>query len=202
MHPIEPKLIEQRQNVGDEEWPAIGSDISWPGRITEAAEVGGDDTVAGFRQRGHLMPPEKPRVRKPCRSKTGGPAPTSTTGKLSPASSTVLVTRFRSIRRLTPALRSKRYSRRDPQRRSPGYPLGRRQRPDDGCAILDALSVERLDAIHARRGVEMLMLAPVPTLSVKLGRFRGGAQPVQPTDRVEAVPRLPETEAELLPVRD
>ena len=62
MHPIEPKLIEQRQNVGDEEWPAIGSDISWPGRITEAAEVGGDDTVAGFRQRGHLMPPEKPRV--------------------------------------------------------------------------------------------------------------------------------------------
>ena len=37
-------------------------------------------------------------------------------------------------------------------------PLGRRDRLDDCYAVGDALLVERLDAVNARRGVEMIVM--------------------------------------------
>jgi hypothetical protein len=40
VHPVQAKPIEQAQDVGDEEWPAIGVDIGWSGRIAKAAKSG------------------------------------------------------------------------------------------------------------------------------------------------------------------
>jgi hypothetical protein len=48
-------------------------------------------------------------------------------------------------------------------------PLGRRDRLDDRKAVCDALLVERLDAVNARRGVEMIVVAPVLAVASVLG---------------------------------
>ena len=49
--------------------------------------------------------------------------------------------------------------------------LGGCDRLDDLHAVGDALLVERLDAVNARRGVEMIVVAPVLAIRVVLGRF-------------------------------
>ena len=72
MHPVEAQPIQQVQHVGDEAWPAIGSDLGRPGRVAKTAEVGGDDSIAGLGQGGHLMPPEKPRIGKPMQQQNRG----------------------------------------------------------------------------------------------------------------------------------
>ena len=82
-------------------------------------------------------------------------------------------------------------------------PLGRRDRLDDRHPIGDALLVERLDAVNASRGVEMIVVAPVLAVRVILGRFlQVKFKSVKNTDRVEPFPRLAEREADLLVVRD
>ena len=82
-------------------------------------------------------------------------------------------------------------------------PLGRSDRLDDRHAVVDALLVERLDAVNARRGVEMLVVALVLAGRVIFGCFlQVKFQSVQNTDRVEPFPWLPEREADLLVVRD
>src|SRR5206468_522141 len=69
-------------------------------------------------------------------------------------------------------------------------------------AVGDALSVERFDAIDAGRCVEMVVIAPPPALRLILGRFlQVNFQSVQMTNGVETIPRLAETEADLLVVR-
>src|SRR5437660_4268352 len=84
-----------------------------------------------------------------------------------------------------------------------GAPRSSRERLDDRCTIGDALPVERFDAVDARRGVEMLVIAPVPALRLVLGRFlQVKLHSVQMTDSVETIPRLTEREAELLVIRD
>jgi len=50
-------------------------------------------------------------------------------------------------------------------------PLGRRDRIDDRDAVGDAFLVERLDAVNARPGIEMIVVAPVLAVRVTLGRF-------------------------------
>ena len=78
-------------------------------------------------------------------------------------------------------------------------PLSRRDRLDDHHAVGDALLVERLDAVNACRGVEMIVVAPVLAVRVILGRFlQVQFQSVQNTDRVEPFPWLAEREADLL----
>src|ERR1041384_2223401 len=85
----------------------------------------------------------------------------------------------------------------------PGPPRRRRERLDDPDAVRLALRIERLDAVHAGRGVQVLLLTPVPALGVGLGRLlEMELQPVQLTDRVEPLPRLAEGETELLVVGD
>src|SRR5215207_1763019 len=82
-------------------------------------------------------------------------------------------------------------------------PLGRRDRLDDRHAVGDALLVERLDAVNTRRGVEMIVVAPVLAVRVTLGCFlQVKFKSVQNTDRVEPFPWLAEREANLLVVRD
>ena len=67
-----------------------------------------------------------------------------------------------------------------------GAPGGSRERLDDRCTVGDALSVERFDAVDARCGVEMLVIAPVPALRLVLGRFlQVKLHSVQMTDSVE-----------------
>ena len=78
-----------------------------------------------------------------------------------------------------------------------------RERLDDRYAVGDALLVERFDAVDARRGVEMLVVAPPLALRLVLGRFlQVNFQSVQMTDGVEPLPWLAEREADLLVVRD
>jgi hypothetical protein len=82
-------------------------------------------------------------------------------------------------------------------------PLGRRDRLDNRHAVGDALLVERLNAINARRGVEMIVVAPVLAVGVVLGCFlQVKFESIQNTDRVEPFPWLAEREAHLLVVRD
>ena len=82
-------------------------------------------------------------------------------------------------------------------------PLGRRDRLDDRHAVGDALLVERLDAVNARRDVEMIVVATVLAVCVVRGRFlQVKFQSVQNTDGVEPFPWLAEREADLLVVRD
>jgi hypothetical protein len=51
-------------------------------------------------------------------------------------------------------------------------PLGRRDRLDDRHAVGNALLVERLNAVNARRGVEMIVVAPVLAVRVILALRR------------------------------
>src|SRR5882762_7588735 len=82
-------------------------------------------------------------------------------------------------------------------------PRGRRQRLDDLCAVRDAPGVERLDAVHAGRGVQMLLIASVLALGAVLGRLlEVKLEPIQLTNRVEPLPRLAKREAEFLVVRN
>src|SRR3982074_3326584 len=82
-------------------------------------------------------------------------------------------------------------------------PRSRRKRLDDRCAVRSALRIERLDAVHTGRRVEVLIRTPVSALVVVLGRFlQVEFQPVQLTNRVKPVPRLAECEPELLVVGD
>jgi len=81
-------------------------------------------------------------------------------------------------------------------------PRRRRQRPEYRHFDRDTARVERLDASHARRGVQVFVLTPVAALRVILLRLlQVQLQPVQLPDRVEPVPRFAEREAELLLVR-
>ena len=65
-------------------------------------------------------------------------------------------------------------------------PLGRRDRRYDRHAVGDALLVECLDAVNARRGVEIFVVAPVLAVRVVPGRFLSVKfNSVQLTDRVE-----------------
>src|SRR5215510_5772837 len=82
-------------------------------------------------------------------------------------------------------------------------PLGRHGRLDDRHAVGDALRVECLDAVNARRGVEMIVVASVLAVRIVLGRFlQVKFQSVQNTDRIETFPWLTERETDLLVVRD
>src|SRR5215217_5598412 len=82
-------------------------------------------------------------------------------------------------------------------------PLSRRDRLDDRHTGGYALLVERLDAVNACRGVEMIVVAHVLAVRVILGRFlQVKFKSVQNTDRVEPFPWLAEREADLLVVRD
>ena len=70
-----------------------------------------------------------------------------------------------------------------------GAPRGGRKRLEDRDTTGDALRVKRLDTVHARRRVEMLIGAPVATLTLALGRFlQVQFQPVQMSDGIETVP--------------
>src|ERR1051326_3363606 len=63
--------------------------------------------------------------------------------------------------------------------------------------------VEHLDAVNARRGIEMIVVVLVMALRIVLGRFlQVKFKSVQNTDRVEPFPCLTEREANLLVVRD
>jgi hypothetical protein len=63
--------------------------------------------------------------------------------------------------------------------------------------------VERLNAVNARRGVEMIVVAPVLAVRVILGRFlQVKFKSVQNTDCIEPFPWLAEREADLLVVCD
>jgi hypothetical protein len=82
-------------------------------------------------------------------------------------------------------------------------PRGSRERLDDRRTVADALLVEGFDALDACRGIEMLVIAPVPALCLVLGCFlQVQFHSVQMTDSVETIPRLAELEADLLVVRD
>ena len=82
-------------------------------------------------------------------------------------------------------------------------PRGSRERFDDPYTVADALLVEGFDAVYTRRGIEMLVIAPVATLCLVLGCFlQVQFQSVQVTDSVETIPRLAELEADLPVVRD
>jgi hypothetical protein len=50
-------------------------------------------------------------------------------------------------------------------------PRGGGEGLDDRCFVGDALVVERFYSIDAGRGIEMLVIAPVPTLLLVLGGF-------------------------------
>src|SRR5262249_35538589 len=77
-------------------------------------------------------------------------------------------------------------------------PRRRGERPENLRAIRDAPLVERFDTVHAGRGIEMLMFAPVLAFGAVLRRFlQMELQPVQFSNRVEPVPRLAEREPEL-----
>jgi hypothetical protein len=78
-----------------------------------------------------------------------------------------------------------------------------RKRLEDRDTVGDALRVERLDTVDARRSVEMLIVAPVATLRLALGRFlQVQFQPVQMTDGIETLPWFAERKAELSVIRD
>src|SRR5437660_10590683 len=77
-------------------------------------------------------------------------------------------------------------------------PCRRRERPENRYAIRDALRVERFDAVHAGRRIEMLILAAVLAFGATLRRLlQMQFQPVQLADRIEPVPRLTKREADL-----
>src|SRR4029077_19981284 len=77
------------------------------------------------------------------------------------------------------------------------------ERLDDRYTIRDALFVEGFDPIDARRRVEMFVVAPPTALRLVPGRFlQVNFQSVQMTNGVETIPRLAETEADLLVIRD
>lgn len=76
-------------------------------------------------------------------------------------------------------------------------PVSSRKRLDDRYAVGDALFVERFDAIDARRGVEMLVIAPPLAVRLVLGGFlEVELQSVQLADGVKAAPRVAEAKTE------
>src|SRR6266576_5971758 len=80
-------------------------------------------------------------------------------------------------------------------------PRCRPQRSENGCPTRNALLVKRLDAVHAGRRIEMLVLAPVLSFGAMLRRlFQMELQPIQLSNRVEPLPRIAERKAELLVV--
>ena len=84
-----------------------------------------------------------------------------------------------------------------------GAPRGSRKRLEDRDTVGDALRVERFDTVDTRRGVEMLIVAPVATPRLALGRFlQVQFQPVQMSDGIETVPWFAERKAELPVIRD
>src|SRR5881628_1008593 len=75
-------------------------------------------------------------------------------------------------------------------------PLRRRQRLEDLGAVGDALLVERLDAFHARGGVQVLILPTVLAFRWVLRRFlQMQLQAVKAANGIEPVPRFPKGEA-------
>src|SRR5207253_9580412 len=76
------------------------------------------------------------------------------------------------------------------------------QRLDDPGAIGDTPFVECLDALDARRGIEVLVFPTMLALGRILGRFfQMQFQSIHTTDSVESAPRLAETETQPLVVR-
>src|SRR5213594_4370722 len=74
---------------------------------------------------------------------------------------------------------------------------------EDLSAIGDTLFVECVDALDARRGIEVLVFPTVLALGRILGRFfQMQFESIKTADRVESAPRLAETETQLLVVRD
>src|SRR5438093_1211852 len=77
------------------------------------------------------------------------------------------------------------------------------QRLEDLGAISDTLFVECLDAVDARRGIEVLMFPTMLALGRILGRFfQMQFQSIQTADSVESAPRFAETETQPLVVGD
>jgi hypothetical protein len=84
-----------------------------------------------------------------------------------------------------------------------GAPRRHFQRLDDLRAIGDALFVECLDAVDARRGIEVVIFPTMLALGRILGRFfQMQFQSIQTADSVESAPRLAETETQPLVVSD
>src|SRR5690349_19691434 len=82
-------------------------------------------------------------------------------------------------------------------------PLRRGERSEDRYAARDALLVECLDAGHAGRGIEMLVLAAIRALGrILRGFLQVDFQSIQLPDRVKPIPWITEREAELPVVGD
>src|SRR5438132_6800542 len=76
-------------------------------------------------------------------------------------------------------------------------PCGRGERFKNRYAGGGALLVERFDAVDACRRIEVLVIAPVPTLRLISGRLlQMQLQPVETADAVEIAPRFAEDETE------
>ena len=85
----------------------------------------------------------------------------------------------------------------------PRAPRRQFQRLEDLRAIGDTLFVECLDALNARRGIEVLVFPTMLALGRILGRFfQMQFQSIQIADGVESAPRFAETETQLLVVSD
>ena len=77
-------------------------------------------------------------------------------------------------------------------------PRGCFKRFDDLRAIGDRLLVECLDAVDARRGIEVIVFPSMPALSRILGRFfQMQFESIETTYSVESAPRLAETKPSL-----
>src|ERR1051325_8633325 len=74
-------------------------------------------------------------------------------------------------------------------------PWGGRERLGNRCTMGHALSVERLNPVHARRSVQMLVLPPKTALRLVLRRFlQVELQTVQVADHVKPIPGFAECE--------
>src|SRR5439155_7745991 len=80
-------------------------------------------------------------------------------------------------------------------------PLRRREWLEDLRTVGNALPIECLDALHARGGVEMLVLSPMLPLRRILRRlFKVQFQAISATDRIEPAPRFGKDESERIVV--
>src|SRR6476469_8079456 len=74
---------------------------------------------------------------------------------------------------------------------------------DNRCIARDTLLVERFDAVYCGCGVELFVITAVLTLGMIPGCFlQVKLQTIQLAARVEPIPRLAESEADLPVVRD
>ena len=84
----------------------------------------------------------------------------------------------------------------------PRAPRCRLQRSENLRSLGDTLFVEGLDALDARRGIQVIILPTMLALRGILGRlFQMQFHAIQTTDSVEPAPRLAETKTQPLVVR-